>query len=217
MPDVPFAARVAILLALMIVGAYVDVRRNGAAATRPREYGLILVGGAIGALFALGCDAVTSRLSPDYFVVGKGIDEGPGFWRGVLELALQAGSFGGVVVMGALLVATQPSATRRALAPREAIALGLVPVEGALLLAPLGGWLARTYDPLGLAREMRGVLEGEASWRFVMVWGIHAGLYTGALVGLVIAIVLARRSTRVPSRGSAGGQEATPSAPSAPG
>ena len=42
-PEVPFVWRIVLVVALMLVGAAVDVRRHGRAATRPREYGLVQV------------------------------------------------------------------------------------------------------------------------------------------------------------------------------
>lgn len=187
--DVPFGLRLLALLGLLAVGAAVDVARHGKAATRPREYATLLLAGAIGAAFALVVDQVTSRLSPDYFVIGKGLEGGAGFARAVVVLSLQAGLVAGLVLGGVLLVANQgPS-----LPPHRLLGRALWPIGGALLLALPGMALASALDPLGLRAELGPLLAAGPLEDLVRVWGIHAGLYAGALVGTVVAVVDVRR------------------------
>lgn len=193
LPELPFAARLGLLLALMAFGAAVDRRVNGPAARRGREYAFLLAAGAIGAAFAFACDQVTSRLSPEYFVEGKGLAPGPGFARAVVELSLQAGLVAGLVLGGALLLANQPRADRPALPLRRLLLRAAWPLAGAALAAPLGALVLPPLDPLDLRGRLRGVVAEAALEDLVRVWGIHAGLYAGAVVGTLVGVVEVRR------------------------
>lgn len=196
LPDVPFWARFAALLVLMITGASIDVAVRGREATRPREYAFLLAAGAIGALFALCADQVTSRLSPEYFVIGKGLDDGAGFGRAVVVLGLQAGLVAGLVLGGVLLLANQAKPGRPALPlPRLLLRAGW-PLGGALLVAPLGALVGGPLFPAGMRGELGRLLEAEPLERFMRVWGVHLGLYVGAVVGVIVAVVDLRRRRR---------------------
>lgn len=177
-----FEARLVALLAFLALAAAVDVWRRGRGATRPREYAWLLGVGLLGALFGAAVDQVTSRLSPEYFVHGKGLDP-THLGREVLALSLQAGFAGGLAVGGVLLVCN-----RAAIPLARLLRSCAWPLGGAVVLAPVGGLLARAFDPLGLASELRGVVDDPArqAW-FVTVWGIHCGVYAGGLLGTIAA------------------------------
>jgi hypothetical protein len=196
LPDVPFWARFATLLVLMIIGASIDVAVRGREATRPREYAFLLAAGAIGAAFALCVDQVTSRLSPEYFVIGKGLDEGPTFAGAVVELSLQAGLVAGLVLGGVLLLANQPKAGRPALPLVRVLLRAGWPLGGALLVAPVGALAGVALFPGGMRGELARLLEAEPLERFMRVWGVHLGLYVGAVVGVIVAVVDVRRLRR---------------------
>lgn len=184
------------LLGFLLVSGAIDRWRFGPAARRPREYGWLLLAGGLGALFGLAVDQATSRLSPDYFVYGKGLDPGPGFARDVLLLSLQAGLAGGLCAGGVLLLVNQPAPARGPVLPVGGLLRAAAWIVAlALLAAPLGAAAARAWDPLDLRHELRGVLDDpDRQTAFVTVWGLHAGVYAGALVGLVIAAVRVRRA-----------------------
>lgn len=197
LPDVPFEARLGVLLGLMVVAGAVDRAVNGREARRAREYAFLLAAGGVGALFALLCDQVTSRLSPDYFVIGKGLDAGPGFARAVVELSLQAGLVAGLVLGGVLLLANQPRPDRPALPlPRLLLRAGW-PLAGALLAAPLGALVLPPLDPLGLRDELGPLLAERALSALLRVWGIHAALYAGGVLGTIAGVVEVRRRRAV--------------------
>lgn len=193
LPEVPFWARLGVLLLLMIVGAAVDVRVRGRDATRPREYAFLLAAGAIGAVFALCVDQVTSRLSPEYFVIGKGLDEGPTFTRAVIELGLQAGLVAGLVLGGVLLLANQGKPGRPALPLSRVLLRAGWPLGGALLVAPIGALAGVALFPSGMRGELARLLDAEPLERFMRVWGVHLGLYVGAIAGVIMAVVDVRR------------------------
>lgn len=194
MSDIPFGARLAALLALMVVGAALDRRRHGPAARRPGEYAFLLAAGALGAAFGFACDQVTSRLSPDYFVEGKGLDPGPGFGRAVIVLSLQAGFTAGVVLGAVLLLTNQPRPARPALPLLRLLRRAAWPLGGALVAAPVG---ALVVPPLALPhlRDLL-VLPPDRLEAFARVWGAHVGVYGGAVVGLVVAGLEVRRARR---------------------
>ena len=82
-----FSYRVTLLLGLMLVVSLVDFYRNGARAVKFREYGFIIITGAVGGAVGFVNDLVTSSISPEYFILGKGLEESP-------DLRIQAGLFG---------------------------------------------------------------------------------------------------------------------------
>lgn len=203
LPDVPFGPRLVALLVVMALGAGADLAARGRAARRPREYAFLLAAGALGAAFALLCDQVTSRLSPEYFVIGKGLDPGPGFARAVVTLSLQAGFVAGVVLGGVLLLSDQPRPDRPTLPlPRLLLRAGW-PLLGALLLAPVGALVLPPLDPLGLRRELGPHLPAGALEGLLRVWGGHAGLYAGGLAGTIAGALEVRRRRRLMAAGRA--------------
>lgn len=193
LPDVPFEVRLAVLLGLLVVVAAVDLALRRREATRWREYLVLLAFALVGCAVGVTTDQVTSRLSPEYFEVGKGIDPGPDFARGVLALSLQAGLSAGFV-LGAVLLTANGSRGRP---PASLLPLAAWPVVLGLSLAPAGGLLAGALDPGGLERELAGVVEpAGARRRFIAVQGAHAGLYLGALAGTILAMIRVRRERR---------------------
>lgn len=199
-----FAARLLLLLAFLLVSGLVDRLRHGREARRPREYAWLLMVGGLGALFGLAVDQVTSRLSPEYFTVGKGLDPGPGFAQAVLLLSLQAGLVGGLVVGGALLLCAQPRADRPGLPLGDLLRAALRVPLCAVVAAPVGAALARAWDPLGLEAELHGLVDDpQRRARFVLVWGAHAGVYAGALLGTVWSGLRVARRLRPADAGPA--------------
>src|ERR1700744_2124160 len=70
---VPFWARAGAVVAVLGTIAGADYLRHRDRAALWREYSFWALCGAAGALFAILNDLVTSRLSRDYFVIGKGL------------------------------------------------------------------------------------------------------------------------------------------------
>ena len=103
--DVSFLARLGVLL--VVLGAILawDYRRHGAKGTRWREYLFLVAVGLLGAGIGVAHDLVTSSISEDYFVIGKGMNKGVGFRSSVIELGAHAGFFAAVVGAGIYLLA----------------------------------------------------------------------------------------------------------------
>ena len=107
--DVPFGYRVLLLAFVFGVLAGYDVARHGRDATRWREYLILFAGAGLGSLVGVLNDLATSRISPEYFAVGKGIAPGPEFTRRVLSLGTHAGFVAGALAAACLLMANNPS------------------------------------------------------------------------------------------------------------
>jgi len=191
--QVPFIARLLALLVVLGLLAALDAWRSPEP-RRAGEYGFLLACGALAGAFGAGVDVGTVRLSPDYFVLGKGLEAGPSLtWRGPW-LGFQAGFPAGLIAGGLLLLVNQPRPQRPPLPYRQlARAPGWL-LGCALLLIPAGAAIGRWLDPLDLTTQTRGLLDGPELVAFRTVWGIHAGVYAGALLGLGLALWRVHRS-----------------------
>ena len=182
--DVSFLARLGVLL--VVLGAILawDYRRHGAKGTRWREYLFLVAVGLLGAGIGVAHDLVTSSISEDYFVIGKGMNKGVGFRSSVIELGAHAGFL-------AAVVGTSPLSLGRL------ARLVWKPLVCALLGAAVLGGLATAVPPDGALRLefVRGLSMPERA-RFVRVWGIHIGVYGGLLLGLVWGVLSIRSCRR---------------------
>jgi hypothetical protein len=186
--DSPFPLRMVVLVVVLGVVALLDLKRHGRAATKWREYAILLT--AAGAAAVLGAlnDLFTCTLSPEYFVAGKGLDQGPGLaWRAA-ALGAQAGFVAGAVAAALLLWANTARAGQRALSWR-----GLLRMCAAVAGASLAGGAAL------------GLMMATQEDRFRTVQAIHAGLYLGLLAGSVAAVVAVRGRHAAPASGPCGG------------
>jgi hypothetical protein len=184
----PFFYRVALLVGLMAVVSALDVWRNGARAVRFREYGFILVAGAAGAAFGFVNDLITSSISPEYFIFGKGLKDGT-------DLRLRAGLFGvregfsaGVIGGAICLFGTR----RKTAQPPAKIVYFLrmlwMPVAGAIVCAFLFPLSFSHFDPARLTPQLEGLVSAGRISRFREVWWIHVGVYAGMILGLAALI-----------------------------
>lgn len=188
-----FPGRVALLFALMALVAGVDRLRNGRAATRWREYLFLAAHGAIGALAAVGIDLVTSTISPEYFILGKGAREGAAFRGDVVAVGIEAGFGAGCLVAGTLLFAggplLAPGAPTWAQLHRDCRIVLAIALGGA---AVIGAAAASLAAPLPFECDLQ--LQADAQRRFDTVWWTHLGAYAGALAGLAARAMAIRRS-----------------------
>ncbi|MBZ0166317.1 MAG: hypothetical protein K8I00_05870, partial [Candidatus Omnitrophica bacterium] len=89
------------LLALLVFVAGMvayDFKNPPGRRYRLSSYGFILAAAVMGALFGLGVDACTSRISVDYFIFGKGIPFDNSFDLNVMRLGMKAGFSAGAVI-----------------------------------------------------------------------------------------------------------------------
>jgi hypothetical protein len=195
-----FSYRVALLLGLMLVVSLVDYYRNGSRAVKFREYGFVIIAGVVGAMVGFVNDLITSSISPDYFILGKGMEESP-------DLQIQAGLFGLQVGFSAGVIggAVCLYASRRKSAHPPAefsclFRLLWMPVAGAIfggIALPLG---FSKFDPARFSAQLDTLLSAERISRFRQVWWTHIGLYTGMVIGLTAMILRAAKERKNPAR-----------------
>jgi hypothetical protein len=185
--------RLGALLALMSIVAWIDWRRHSAAATKWREYSFLLAAGLLGGLIGIANDLITSAISPDYFIFGKGIPADDHFRLHVASLGFQAGLLMGMLVGGIYLIANNPKPDRHSLSPAQLFGFALSPVLSAMLIAPVVAILIFRWDPLHFTAKLGDVLTPMQTSRFLAVWGIHLGIYAGGLLGTAYAVCAIRR------------------------
>ena len=158
----------------------IDLRKPAAERARFRVYSFILIVGALGAVFGMGVDSVTSQLSAEYFIFGKGLAAGSSFTGEVLALGAKAG-FSGALLVGCLFSYFNPDKRNVARLYRYLI----WPVTFSLAFgAVLGIW---QYTSNAVTLEQIAFLPPEQARMFTSVWMVHAGIYCGALISLPIA------------------------------
>lgn len=180
----------------MLVVALADFYRNGAQAVKYREYGFIIITGSVGAVVGLVNDLMTSSLSPDYFILGKGLEEGP-------DLPMQAGLFGlrvgfsaGVIGGAVCLYASRRKSARPPVPFSRLYRMLWMPVTGAILCGialPLG---FSRFDPAQFSAQLDTLLDAERISRFRQVWWTHIGLYAGMVLGLAAMLLRAAKERK---------------------
>jgi len=169
--------------------AGVGYYQNRRASTKWREYLFVIGAGAMGAGPGLLCDLLTSTISLEYFVFGKGLTAGDGLRLRAGALGMKAGFSAGAIAGAVLLYVW----TRRHLLLagdcRRLIGSGCILLAGATLCAVVFGIAFSSFDALDFGASLKGILEESQIKRFLTVWWIHLGAYTGAVLGLVLAIV----------------------------
>ena len=197
MPDhFSFSYRVALLLGLMLVVSLVDYYRNRSRAVKFREYGFIIITGAVGGVVGAVNDLITSSISPEYFTLGKGLEEIP-------DLRLQAGLFGmrvgfsaGIIAGAVCLYASRRKSTHPPVGFSCLLRLLWMPVAGAILCGfalPLG---FSKFDPARFSAQLDSLLSAERISLFRQVWWTHVGLYAGMAIGLSAMILRAGKERR---------------------
>jgi hypothetical protein len=134
-----------------------------------------------------------SPLSPDYFILGKGIAAGEGFQQRVAALGLRAGIGPGILI-GAVYAYVNLRASEGSSLPTSRLAaqfgkpFALAVAFAVLLPSLLGSW-----DPLGFRPVLARAIPAEGVRDFLRAWWIHVGLYLGALLGLVWGAIAIHR------------------------
>ena len=197
--------RVGIGVAIFVALALHDLYRRGPAATRWREYMVLLSCVIAAVMYAIVNDHLTASISWEYFAFGKGLAESlPADWSSesiafrlaVTRLAAQAGFSGGVIVGVALLVANNPAKNcpqfSHSVVLKQLVRIVILTVIISGVVGGLGyfGMFAR------ISADFREMLE-QNQWRprrFMCVYGIHLGAYVGALVGTIASVIQIRRA-----------------------
>lgn len=181
--------RIILLVLVLCAAAWIDWMRARERATRLREYGFLLACAAVAGVLGAAVDQLSLAISPEYFIVGKGLARGASLRSEVTTLGFHAGFLAGAVGAGVLLLANNPRAGRTALTYSMLIRVARWPFLAALCLAAPGAlWL-----DVGSGMES----PPETIQRMFTVRGLHAGLYLGGALGLVLAVLSVRRRRRL--------------------
>jgi hypothetical protein len=182
---VPYWYRIALLLLLMSLVAAIDWLRNRQNATKWKEYGFVVVSGIVGTLFGLLNDLITSSISPEYFIFGKGLDPGDGLTLRASILGMEAGFSAGAIAGAICLYVSTRKSRHPPLGYRRLLGFLWRPVALTATTAIILAIIFRHLDPFGFSAELEGLVDSQQIHRFLTVWWIHSGLYFGLLVSVV--------------------------------
>ncbi len=175
----PFFYRVALLVALMLIVSLAELYRKRTQATKFREYGFILLTGALGAGIGSVNDLITSTISPEYFTLGKGLDEGPGLRLQAMFFGMQEGFSAGVIGGAVCLFAARRKPAHSSVRFSKLFGMLWMPVAGAILGGGAFPVCFSKFDPAKFNAQLNTLLDAEGISRFRLVWWIHLGLYAG--------------------------------------
>ena len=187
----PYSWRIGALVGLALTLVLYDRIMGRDWVERAWTYGLLLVSGGLGAAYGATHNAITCAISPYYFIWGKGLDAG-----GAHQAMILGGQAG--FAAGAIACAIWQYALRRSPVRARALLIARfcwLPAGLAIVLASFFPVVFTGLDPLGLGVELaEGPVPESAMLQVLAVWWIHAGTYSGAVIGLVAGIALARRA-----------------------
>jgi len=201
--------RIAVGVTVLAILAISDLNRAGKAATRWREYVILLACTAAAMVYGVVNDQITSSISWEYFYYAKELDKvlGPIVPPDAVALHLQAARIGieatwsaGLIFGVVLLYANNPRPGLPRLKSGELLLL--LPVIGlfAAVFGAIGGYLGFNGSLVQLQSEFAGMVEGNYwhPYRFMCAWGVHLGGYAGGAIGTIVsaARVMQVRSLR---------------------
>ncbi len=177
----------------MIIAGAVDVRVRGKDAVRPREYLFICAAVLLGGVVGFANDCITSTISPDYFITGKGLEGGGGLrWRAG-ELGFQSGLSAGAIG-GSLCLFLRPRRLGFSWRQCRELFCGLwIPAVAAIASGAMMPLIAGHADPMKFSSSLTPLLSTEQLAKFTEVWWMHTGLYVGLGIGLLVVIIHQRR------------------------
>jgi hypothetical protein len=198
-------------ISIFTVLAIVDLRRNGRAATRWREYGVLLAAVLVAMAYGVINDQITCTISPEYFLYGKEIDKiiGDAWPPDMAALRWEAAKVGlkatwsaGLVFGVVLLLANNPFRGWPRLRNRELVRLLPLVVGCAAGLGFIGGVLGYYGFLLHASTDFEMMMRADIfrPRRFMCTWGVHLGGYLGGLMGTVVAVGIMIRRRMVPTR-----------------
>lgn len=190
----PFWHRVVLLLSLLLIVAGVDFYLNRSKAAKYQEYVFLIAAGVLGSIFGFVNDIITSSISPEYFTLGKGLEEGQGLQIHAGLYGLQVGFSAGIIGGGICLYFSR----RKSAHPPTRISLLFKLLWMPIACAILGGVIfpltLANFDPAHFASQLAPILDGLRINQFREVWWIHIGLYAGMVAGLIGMIIAANKA-----------------------
>ena len=194
MPNIPYVFRIGALITLAVIMVLHDRLFCQGKGQRDWEYGFLFLVGLLGALYGAANDAVTSGLSPAYFMVGKGLAGVGTLKHQAIVLGAQAG-FSAAVIACAIcqfVLRRIPARQRCLLILRQLwIPFVLAPFLGLVLPVVCGH-----ADPLHFADRLQGVMSENDLPGFLTVWWAHIGTYVGLIAGVVACVYITQKRVR---------------------
>ena len=185
MSQIPYFYRLLILIGVFGFISAFDLAIHGSGAKRWREYSVLLFGGLCGALFgAINDTFISSQISPEYFLFGKGLQGGDGFGLRVAIIGFQAGLAPGLLASMIYLYINSRNPKNPSLPYGKLLHQFWKPLAVAVLLGTLFPLFFGDHDLTGLRQTLEIILNKDRVDSVITVWWIHLGLYTGFLVGL---------------------------------
>lgn len=190
MSDPSFPYRLALGLIFFAGMGLSDLIRHPDNPKRVKEYGFLFGVSLVAMAYGIVHDFVTYTLSPDYFIIGKGLTSAVGgFNRDVVFLAMNATWTVGVLGAAVILVANNPNKLGHQLSYRSLTRLALIPFGVSLLFEIPFGVLSHVRADAIAPMLSRAGFSQDLGTRFITVWAMHLGAYIGAIIGLVFAVV----------------------------
>lgn len=153
---------------------------------------------SIAVVYGIGHDQITATLSPEYFLLGKGLvaDTRPFRWA-VALLAANASWPLGILAAFGLRFANEPSEhLSEPLSLRMLFKFSSFPLIFAAICAISFGLVPAHFDPWAQKNVAETIAGSEHVAAFVRVWRIHIGSYFGGTLGLLVAMFVVRRKRR---------------------
>ena len=220
--DAGLLVRITTGVAVFAALAVADLRRHGRAATRWREYGVLLAAVVAALVYGAVNDQVTVTISPEYFLYGKelarAVGDPPSSMLALRWAAAKVGFMAtwsaGLAFGVALLIANNPWRNLPRLPNRRLVALLPLILITAAACGVAGGAVGYAGLLTRISTDFQDLVRADL-WRprrFMATWGVHLGGYVGGLLGTIAAVVLLVRERR--QRAAPPG---FPSGPAAPG
>jgi hypothetical protein len=183
--NIPFGYRFVILILFLTIVAVWDYYWHPQSATpRWKEFLFLLIVGTMGGLFGLFNDCITSSISPQYFILGKGIGNVANWRLNSLLLGAKAGFVAAIFAGCLMLYLNNPKPGLASMPQRALLRLTWKPLLISVLFGVILGISAYFIAPVSLLSEYRFLLNDLEMKNFLIVWAIHNGLYLGLYLSL---------------------------------
>lgn len=198
---VPFYWRLLFLLTLMTIAASAEFFTQRKT-LRAREYAVIAFFGVIMALYGACNDMLTGALSPDYFILGKGVEDDAYRWINSVGVGGTAGISGGFII-GAILVFMR-SCLKRDVSLGTIMRRCWVPVAGGIVASGVFALALGHLDLFGFEQFSPILPDSRRIDSMVLVWWEHLGVYFGTTAGTIYLMVWIYRQPRLSCEAPAG-------------
>lgn len=189
MNSIPYWSRVLVLLTLAIV---LMIRDRGKGGSKRRwEYTCLFLFGIAGSGYGAINDLITVHISPDYFILGKGLRAGESLTTNAIQLGSQAGFSAAAIACAVWLFALRHTPVPYLC--RLIAGKAWLPFVSAATCSVVFPLFFHGADPLLFSRQLEGIISHHEIISFITVWWVHVGAYLGLCAGVAGAIILTRQ------------------------